>query len=246
MLPFVRITAAAVVVGALTLLSACGGSATNSGARGDAATASSSNRGGEAAQPAASSSTKKTTAGKHGASKTRGHHARQDGTSPQAATTRDPVTRSNRPQQATHPGERGASRREGKPQTVSLRQARTSGPLGIDPCTLVTRSEAQAVVGSVSKPQLGLQGPTCIYQAHRVKQPITVALQQQVSLPQVAHLASDVVRTSVSGHKAMCVNYGGAKLLVPVSTSSVLSVGAPCQIAQQLATTALRRLPTLR
>jgi hypothetical protein len=237
LLPFARIAVAAVA--AVTLLSACGGTNNGSGS-GGAATASGT-RGGEAAPLAAAPTSKSTTAGRHGAAKARGHHARQDGTKPQTATRRDPVTRSHKPQQATFPGERGASRHEGKPNPATTRQARTSGPLGIDPCTLVTRSEAQAVVGSVSRPQLGLQGPTCIYQARHVKQPITLSL-QRLSLSQVARLASDIHRTSVSGRKAMCMNYGGLRLLVPLSSGSVLTVGAPCKIAEDLAATALRRV----
>jgi hypothetical protein len=231
-LPVARLAAPAIV--ALTLLSACGGSS-NNGAADTAASASppaaAPTGGGERSATATRHARSGSTAEKAG------HAARQAAavgskakSSAAARSGPDPVTRSHRPARAI------------RSKDESNSEVRRTGPLGVDPCTLVKRSEAQAIVGmAVAKPQLGLQGPTCIYQARRIKQPITVAL-QQLSLPAVTRLGRNVVHTDVAGRKAVCMNYGGLKLLVPVATGSVLTVGAPCPIAQHLAATALRRL----
>jgi hypothetical protein len=228
---------AAPTIAALALLSACGGSS-NGGAVGTAA--STSPAGAEAATPPATAQAGGDQAGATTRRHTRSHsgagkagHAGATGSKSKGAAARsgpDPVTRSNRPARAI--GTKGESHSE----------VRSTGPLGVNPCTLVKRSEAAAIVGmAIGKPQLGLQGPTCIYQAQRIKQPITVAL-QRLSLPAVMRLGRNVVHTDVGGRKAVCMNYGGLKLLVPVSTGSVLTVGAPCPLAQHLAATALRRL----
>jgi hypothetical protein len=75
----------------------------------------------------------------------------------------------------------------------------------------------------------------------RIKQSITVAVQRG-SVSSVAQTGEDVIRVEVGGRKAVCVDDGGLKVLVPLSPGSVLAVGAPCPLATELAATALRRL----
>jgi hypothetical protein len=213
LLRFSRIAAGIVV---LTLVSACGGASKRPDSGGATAARA------QSAPPAVS---------KTSAAPRRAVHPRGSATETRTARqAHDPVTRSVRPSRAHH-----AAKSEDRP-------APQSGPLGVNPCTLVTRTEAQAIVGGpVSKPQLGLQGPTCIYQSRRLKRTVTVAL-QRLSLPAVTRLTRNVVRADVAGRKAVCVNYGGLKLMVPLTSGSVLTVGAPCPMATQLAATALRRL----
>jgi hypothetical protein len=231
--PRIRLAAPAIV--ALTLLSACGGSSNGTGST----AADTSPSGAQAALPATaaptsgdaeSATTPRQARRSSNAEKKAVAAAPTRPTAKHAGSGPDPVTRSHRPARGIR--SKGDSESE----------VRHTGPLGVDPCSLVKRSEAQSIVGgSMAKPQLGLQGPTCIYQGQRFKQPITVAL-QQLSLPTVTRLGRHVVHTDVAGRKAVCLDYGGLKLLVPVSTGSVLMVGAPCPIAQHLAATALRRL----
>lgn len=211
-----RLATLAAAIFALTLLAACGGS---SSPHAGTATASPSPAG-PPVQPSASQAS---------SGKRRPSGGRHSGGRKGTANGPDPVSRSKRPAHAPRTGEKSEVRR-------------TSDPLDVDPCRLVSRSEAQAIVRmAVARPELGLQGPTCIYPVRRLDQPITLSL-QRVSLPAMTRLGRHVVRTAVSGRKAVCLDYGGAKLLVPLSTGAVLSVGAPCPIAQHLAATALRRL----
>jgi hypothetical protein len=147
-----------------------------------------------------------------------------------AVRAHDPVSRRNR------------SSRARLPRADSPAEAESAGATAANPCRLVTRSEARSIVGAaVSKPRLGLQGPTCIYRTRRGRQPITVAV-QTVPVAAIARLSGKVIHTTVARRKALCVNYGGTKLIVPLSGGSVLTIGAPCPIGAHLAATALRRL----
>jgi hypothetical protein len=148
-----------------------------------------------------------------------------------AVRAHDPVSRRNR------------SSRARLPRADSPAEAQSASATAADPCRLVTRSEARSIVGAaVSKPRLGLQGPTCIYRTRRGRQPITVAV-QAVPVAALARLSGGkVIHTTVAKRKALCVNYGGTKLIVPLSGGSVLTIGAPCPIGAHLAATALRRL----
>jgi hypothetical protein len=216
--PFARIAATAVA--AAVLLSACGGQSKDPSGGGIAQISPSART-----QPAPA-----TGATISGGKAQRATHPRGAASEQRHAQRGpDPVSRNVRPSRGRHAG-----KSEDRPSTA--------GPLGVNPCTLVTRSEAQAIVGAqVSKPQLGYQGPTCIFQSRRLKQTITVAV-QRMSLPAVTRRGRNVVRTNVSGRQAVCLNYGGLKLMVPVTSGAVLTVGAPCQIATRMAVTALRRL----
>jgi hypothetical protein len=218
------LTKLAAGIAAVTALSACGGtSSTPSG--GGAATASSPAGVADVASGSGSASRARDT----GATDVTRHARRAAKQHARAARSGpDPVSRDTRP---ARPSGRDAES-----------ETRSSGRSGINPCTLMTRSEAQGILGgTVAKPQLGLQGPTCIYQTRRIKQPITLTL-QHVPLATAARLGRNVIHTDVSGRKAVCVSDGGVRLLVPLSTSSVLTVGGPCPIAAHVAETALRRL----
>jgi Protein of unknown function (DUF3558) len=164
------------------------------------------------------------------------------GTSNDGGATTPPVTGDETPSLAVSPTPGNASSPRRPPDPESSGANGQSMPLDVNPCTLLTRAEAQEIVGAaVSKPELGSQGPTCIYQVRRIDDSITIALQRG-SLPTVTESGHDVIRTDVAGRKAVCVDSGGLKLLVAVSSGSVLTVGAPCPIATQLAAKALRRL----
>ncbi len=120
----------------------------------------------------------------------------------------------------------------------------TTGAKPLDPCSLVTRSQAQAILGKpVGQPIDAPQGPTCVYTAQGFKGPITlavVATDFSTLKPQV-HLR-DRMSVTVSGHAAYCGVAGSPTMVVPLTPGKFLTVAAPCPIAASFAATALSHI----
>ena len=121
-------------------------------------------------------------------------------------------------------------------------EQRGTGVEPLNPCTLVTRAEAGAILG---RPIAGLhqapQGPTCIYEAGKARALITMSIQLTPFDPK-KQSAKNVTRVTLRGHKAYCVNDHGLAMLVPLAAGHVLHVSAPCPIASGFASKALARL----
>jgi hypothetical protein len=110
------------------------------------------------------------------------------------------------------------------------------------PCQLVSRSQAQVILGSpVLVPQEAPQGPTCIYQTKARKTFIAVAMQAtnfSKLRPRLRHRR----RVTVRGLTAYCASYGRPMLYLPLGRGRVLSVTGPCAVAQRFAVSAVTRL----
>jgi hypothetical protein len=121
-------------------------------------------------------------------------------------------------------------------------EQRGTGVKPLNPCTLVTRSEAVAIVGHpIAALHQAPLGPTCIYQGRRAKSLVTMAVQStSFTAPQAK--AKNVTRVTLRGHKAYCVKRGNLMMLVPLAPGHVLNVTAPCPIAASFASKALARL----
>jgi hypothetical protein len=121
-------------------------------------------------------------------------------------------------------------------------EQRGTGVAPLNPCSLVTRAEAGAILG---RPIVGLhqapQGPTCIYQPRRAKGLITMAIQLTPFDPK-KQPAKNVTRVTLRGHNAYCVKDHGLAMLVPLAAGHPLRVAAPCPIASGFASKALARL----
>jgi hypothetical protein len=121
-------------------------------------------------------------------------------------------------------------------------EVNSSGRKALNPCTLVSRAEVQAVLHQqVGAPVDAPQGPTCIYTPQHTKGQITVAVE---SLPfsQVKPQAALQARISLvlAGHATYCGNAGGRQMLVvPLAENRFLTVTASCPIAASLAAKAL-------
>jgi hypothetical protein len=123
-------------------------------------------------------------------------------------------------------------------------EVNASGAKTSNPCTLVSRSEAEAIVGKpVSQPVEAPQGPTCIYKPQDAKSFITVAV-ESANFSKVKPQAQLHGRISVTvgGHIAYCGTIGNQMLIVPLSSGKFLAVTAPCPVAASFATKALNRL----
>jgi hypothetical protein len=120
----------------------------------------------------------------------------------------------------------------------------TTGAKTLDPCSLVTRAQAQTIIGKpVGQPVDAPQGPTCVYTAQGFKGPITlavVATDFSTVKPQ-AHLR-DRMSVTVSGHAAYCGVAGSPTMVVPLAPGKFLTVAAPCPIAASFAAAALSHI----
>lgn len=161
-----------------------------------------------------------------------------------AKTAHDPVTNgvvTHRPFPGTGGGETNDDNpgNADAPGKTSVR--RSAGP--VDPCSLVSRAEAQAIVGRpIGTPVDAPLGPTCIYQPAGAKSFITLKV-ESIDLaaikPQIRN------RTQlIRGHTAYCGSYGQPTTFVPLAAGRVLAVTAPCAIGVRFAAAALPRMRT--
>jgi hypothetical protein len=123
-------------------------------------------------------------------------------------------------------------------------EVNASGAKTVDPCTLVGRAEAQAILGKpVGQPVDAPQGPTCIYKAQGAKSFVTLAVQ-------AAHFSTvapqsqlrDRISVSIAGHTAYCGVAGSPTMIVPLTAGRFLTVTAPCPLAASFASKALSRI----
>jgi hypothetical protein len=115
-------------------------------------------------------------------------------------------------------------------------------PKAANPCKLVSRSEAQSIVGrSIAASVEAPLGPTCIYQLSGSKTQITLQV-ERLSYGQATHQLTKRTQVNVGNRKALCGSLGTQTLFVPLAGGQVLHVTAPCAVAQRFAALALRRL----
>ncbi len=123
-------------------------------------------------------------------------------------------------------------------------EVNSTGAKTVNPCTLVSRSEAQAIVGEpVGQAVVAPQGPTCIYNPQGAKSPITLAVESEhfSRIQPQTHLR-DRISVTIHGHVAYCGVAGSPTLIVPLPAGKFLSVTAPCPIAASFAAKALSRI----
>jgi hypothetical protein len=120
----------------------------------------------------------------------------------------------------------------------------TTGAKPLDPCSLVTRAQAQAIVGKpVGQPVDAPEGPTCVYTASGFKGPITLAVvATDFSTVKPQAQLRDRMSVTVGGHAAYCGVAGSPTMVVPLTRGKFLTVVAPCPIAASFAATALSHI----
>jgi hypothetical protein len=126
-------------------------------------------------------------------------------------------------------------------QQLVDRQSRHPGSR-FSPCNLVTQSQAQAILGKpVQQPVEAPQGPTCIYRPRSGPTMVTLAV-QQMGLGKIKRLVRNRRAITLSHRSGFCGTYGQSMLYLPLSSGRVLSVAAPCRMAQSFAARALPHL----
>jgi hypothetical protein len=151
------------------------------------------------------------------------------------------------------PGRSQPTVRTDKPAGAKVVQARqtpntsnddvsSTGAKPLNPCKLVSLSEAQAIsAGAISKMVEAPLGPTCVYSASGRAAAVTIAVQSE-SFSQVTRPMTARKRVVISGHRSLCGRLGTQMLLVPLGRYQLLNVTAPCGIAQRFAALAVSRL----
>src|SRR3954471_4921926 len=77
-----------------------------------------------------------------------------------------------------------------------------AGP--VEPCSLVPRNEASAILGAPVQVTTGEQGPTCIYETAGSKRVMTLVV-ERISLPSLRNHASAATRVAVAGRAGWCL-----------------------------------------
>lgn len=122
------------------------------------------------------------------------------------------------------------------------RRQKALAPSASRPCSLVSTTQARAIIGSaILAPLEAPQGPTCIYQTKSGTPYITLAV-QTVDFAKLRKQIRNTRSISVASRTAYCGTYGKPMLFLPVTGGRVLSITAPCTLAQRFAAKAATHL----
>jgi Protein of unknown function (DUF3558) len=134
----------------------------------------------------------------------------------------------------------------GRPGFKSLVEDQRDAPArqeGANPCALVTKAQAQAVLGTrLLDPLVAPQGPTCIFR-DRSGQSFATISYQPVAFDRLRRQTHRLKAVAVADRTAYCGVNGAPVLYLPLAGGRTLSVSAQCEIARRLARHAVPRLP---
>jgi hypothetical protein len=132
-----------------------------------------------------------------------------------------------------------------KPGYQSLVESQASKPRSrFTPCNLVTKVQAQAIVGlALRDPLEAPRGPTCIYRSRDGKRLITLAV-QPLDFAKLKRRVHRRQTASIGNRSAFCGTLGAPVLYVELPKRRVLSVAARCDVGRRFAMAAVRRLDT--
>jgi hypothetical protein len=154
------------------------------------------------------------------------------GSSSGASHTADRVTRGHHVERA-----------QSTPAAGTGDQGNAGGVRPINPCQLVTASEARSITaGGVTGITEAPLGPTCIYHSAKAKSPNITMTVEVMKLAQVTQKLNAKAQFTIKSHPAYCGKLGTAMLFVPLTNGQVLNVVGPCSVARQFASVALGRL----
>jgi hypothetical protein len=212
-----QVLSLAMLVFAVAALAACGGGGSSSSA-GNSATTNGS--GGSTASTGSSSSTGSTTTS-----------SGSDGESVETAV------------QAEDPVSEGAAAVSIEPRDIPTGEdndeIQPTGAKPVEPCRLVTRQEAAAILGKGTKAVERPQGPTCVYT--NAGRTVTLAVETN-SVRQLRKEARKSTKVDLGGKTGYCVKYQTTAVITGISEGRVLRADGPCQAGVRFVTKALRRI----
>lgn len=113
---------------------------------------------------------------------------------------------------------------------------------GRNPCTLVSRAEAQMILGkAIGSPVEAPLGPTCIYRPAGAKRFVTLTV-ESIDFARVRAQIRNRTQLDVGGRTGYCGTYGQPTVFVPLAGGRVLTVTASCAIGARFAAEAVSRL----
>jgi hypothetical protein len=113
---------------------------------------------------------------------------------------------------------------------------------GRNPCTLVSKTEAQAIIGKpLATPEEAPLGPTCIYRTPGATGYVTVAV-ESLDFAKIRSQLRHPIKVNIGGRAAYCGDYGQPTTYVSLTGSRVLNVTAPCGLGIRFAAKAIGRL----
>ncbi len=111
-----------------------------------------------------------------------------------------------------------------------------------DPCTLVSRADAQAILDRpIDTPVDAPLGPTCIYQSAGARSLVTVTV-EAIDFANIEPHIRSRKQSEVGGRTAYCGTYGQSSVFVPLAGGRVLTITAPCAIGVRFAAEAMPRV----
>lgn len=114
-----------------------------------------------------------------------------------------------------------------------------SGAKPIAPCTLVTKKQAEGILGGGVKVTERPQGPTCVYSGSGREIDLVV---EKVPLKQLKEGARSAKPVTIRGRQGWCLRYESTSVVVAVGSGRVLQVTGPCQAGVRFAAAALPRI----
>jgi hypothetical protein len=134
------------------------------------------------------------------------------------------------------------ARRSGGHAAAGPHKQKAQAPSAQQPCSLVTKAQARAIIGSAMlEPLEAPQGPTCIYQTKSGKPYITLAV-QAASYTRLQRQVRRRHSVAVANRHGICGSFGRSMLYLPIGGGRVLSIAGPCGIASRFAAQALPHL----
>jgi hypothetical protein len=133
-----------------------------------------------------------------------------------------------------------------QPNFKALVEGQRKAPVQHDranPCALVTKAQAQAILGTrLLDPLVAPQGPTCIFRDRSGQSFATISV-QPVTIDRLRRQTHRLKTVAVADRKAYCGVNGAPVLYLPVDGGRTLTVTAHCEIAARFARRAAPRLP---
>ena len=125
------------------------------------------------------------------------------------------------------------------PTGVDNDEVQPTGAKPVEPCRLVTRQEAAAILGKGTKAVERPQGPTCVYT--NAGRTVILAVEGN-SVKQLRKEARKSTKVDLGGKTGYCVKYQTTAVITGISEGRVLRADGPCQAGVRFVTKALRRL----
>lgn len=166
------------------------------------------------------------------------------GTHPGAPSRPSERTTTRVAEEGTHVGSPGISVSRGQgsaglPSNPSA-TAGTAARLAAQPCRLVSRPEAEAILGTrIAAPRQASLGPSCVYIDGAETISISV---ESFSYGSISSRLQAVKEFAVAGRSVYCATLGRPLLLAPINPNSTLEVTAACPVALAFAAAAIPRL----